>query len=155
MLYMRHLLIFWPLFGLPLLSLTGCWHTPTDEERVRSVVQAVITGAEDGDVGDVMAHVSKRYQDDSELDQEGIRGVLTMEFMKRGPILVVPGPIQVVVTGATAHATFDAAIAEGSGKWTDVMPVSADGWHLNVDLVREEGDAWRVRSHTLTSWNRP
>ncbi len=140
---------------VPLLGLSACWRAPTEEERVQAVVQAVITGAEAGDVGDVMANVSKRYHDDSDMDQEGIRGVLTMEFMKRGPILVVPGPIEVVVNGATAHATFDAAIAEGSGKWTDVMPVSADGWHLDVDFVREEDEVWRVQSHTLTSWKRP
>ena len=139
--------------GVALAASTGCWRKPTDEERIHRVIQDIVAGAVDGDVGDVMAHVSKKYQADS-VDYPALHGLLVEAFLRRGPILVVPGPIAVKVVGDTAHASFDAAIAEGSGRWTDILPVTADGWHLEVDLAREDTDEWRVTSHVRTSWTK-
>lgn len=138
---------------LALVALAGCWRAPTDEERIHGVIQDIVAGAVDGDVGDVMIHVSKTYRSDVG-DSETLHGLLVQAFLRRGPILVVPGPISVVVTGDTAHATFDAAIAEGTGQWRDIVPVNADGWHLEVDFAREEADTWRVTRHQRTSWSK-
>lgn len=138
---------------LALLLAAGCWKKPTDEDRIHAVIQGVVAGAVDGDVGDVMAHVSTSYRADGG-DYDALHGFLVQAFLRRGPILVVPGPIEVKVTGDTAHASFDAAIAEGSGQWTDILAVNADGWHLEVDFVREAEDAWRVTNHVRTSWSK-
>lgn len=139
---------------VPLLTApnAGCFKKATDEDRVRGVIQDIITGAMDGDVGDVMEHISRSYRAES-ADYEGLHGLLVQSLLRRGPILVLPGPIEVSISGDTAHARFDAAIAEGTGRWGDM--VNADGWHLEVDFVREPpGDAegeWRVIGHERTS----
>lgn len=137
---------------LALGALASCWRAPTDEERIQGVIQDIVAGAVDGDVGDVMTHVSRKYRSDTG-DYETLHGLLVQAFLRRGPILVVPGPVSVVVSGDTAHASFDAAIAEGTGQWRDIVPVNADGWHLEVDFAREEGDTWRVTQHERTSWS--
>lgn len=138
---------------LALGALAGCWSAPTDEQRIHSVIQDIVAGAVNGDVGDVMTHVSHKYRSDAG-DYDALHGLLVQAFLRRGPILIVPGPIGVVVNGDTAHATFDAAIAEGTGEWRDIVPVNADGWHLEVDFAREEGDTWRVTRHQRTTWSR-
>ena len=122
------------ILGAALIALTACSKPKTDEDRVRDVVQAVVGGAVDGDVGSVMQHVSGRYQGDS-IDYDMLHAFLVEAFLRRGPLVILPGPIDVTVTGDSAHASFNAAIAEGKGKWGDL--VDADGWHLEVDFARE------------------
>jgi hypothetical protein len=138
---------------LSVVVLASCWKAPTDDERIHQVIQDIVAGAVDGDVGDVLIHVSHKYRSDVG-DYETLHALLVQAFLRRGPILVVPGPITVVVKGDTAHASFDAAIAEGTGQWRDIVPVNADGWHLEVDFAREDGDTWRVTRHERTSWSK-
>lgn len=132
------------------------WPAPSEEDRVRAVIAAVVGGAEEGDVGDVMVHVDAAYHADEGgfgLDPEGLRGALSLQFLRRGPVVVVLSPVEVQVEGDRAHARFDAAVAE-TGGWGDLLPVDADGWHLEVDFHRGEDDAWRVIHHTRSSWTR-
>ncbi len=133
------------------------WPRPSEEDRVRAVVAAVAAGAEAGDVGDIMEHVSPRYhgsEDGLGVDPRTLRAGLALQFLRRGPIGVVLSPVEVTITGATAHARFDAAVLEGGGKWSELLPRNGDGWHLEVDLDREEDGEWRVTGHTRTSWMR-
>lgn len=122
------------------------WPAPSEEDRVREVIRAVIAGAEAGDVGDVMAHVSDRFSGDSGeggFDKPTLRSLLTVRFLKHGPIAVFVTEILVEVTGVDAHASFDALLTERSGEWAEIIPVNADGWHMEVELSREEG-GWRI-----------
>ena len=148
----------WLIFGILLVTAIGLfWPRPSEEDRVRAVVKAVAAGAEAGDVGDILDHVSPRYhaaEDGFGLDERTLRAGLALQFMRRGPIGVVLSPIDVTVSGATAHARFDAAVLEGGGRWSELLPTNADGWHLEVDLDYEEDGEWRVTRHTRTSWIR-
>ncbi len=150
----RSWLIFAALFAI---AAWVFWPRASEEDRVRAVVNAVAAGAETGDVGDIMDHVSARYRGSEQgfgMDERTLRAGLALQFMRRGPIGVVLSPIDVTVSGATAHARFDAAVLEGGGKWSELLPRSGDGWHLEVDLDREEDGEWRVTGHTRTSWIR-
>lgn len=118
------------------------WPAPTEEDRVRAVVHAIVEGAEQGDVGDVLAHVSEHYAQ-GDLGKAELRAMLTAQFLRRGPLTVIPGEIVVQADGDRAHASFDALLAEHARDWTEVLPVNADGWHLEVDFARE-GEDWRV-----------
>lgn len=142
--------------GLGLVGLVWVlWPGPSDEDRIRAVVHAVAEGAEAGDVGDVLVHVSSRYRASEfgiALDRAGLRGALIAQFLRRGPVAVVIGPIEVVVEGDTATARFEAVLSEGTGRWQDLVPVGMDGWSLEVGFVREEGDTWRVVHHTRERW---
>ena len=130
--------------GLALVVLGTWWYwpEPTEEDRVRAVVHAIVEGAENADVGDVLDHVSEHYAA-ADAGKPELRAVLTAQFLRRGPITVLPGEIAVSIDGNRAHARFDALLAESSRDWTEILPVSADGWHLEVDFAREDG-AWRV-----------
>lgn len=122
------------------------WPAPTEEDRVREVIRAVIAGAEAGDVGDVMAHVSDTFSGDSgegSFDKPMLRSLLTVRFLKHGPIAVFVAEILVNITGSDAHASFDALLTEQSGDWSELLPINADGWHMEVDL-RQEQELWRI-----------
>lgn len=145
--------------GVLVLGIVGLgvalWPAPSDEDRIRDVVHAVAAGAEKGDVGDILEHVSARYRASEfgvDLDRGGLRGALIAQFLRRGPIAVVIGPIEVVVQGDRATATFEAVLSEGTGRWQDVVPAGMDGWSLEVGFVREEGDQWRVVHHERSRW---
>ncbi len=120
------------------------WPAPTEEDRVRAVVHAIVDAAESGDVGDVLAHVSENYRT-GDAGKPELRALLTAQFLGRGPITVLPGDVAVDIDGERAHASFDALLAEGSRDWKEVFPVKADGWHLEVSFARE-GEDWRIVS---------
>lgn len=142
--------------GLALLGV-AVWHSwpaPTEEDRVREVVGAIVEGAEAGDVGDIVDHLSPRFrgtEGEESFDRDTLRSFLVGQFLRRGPISVVLGPIDVVVTGAQAHARFDATVVEREGGWNDVLPVNADGWRLEVDLTLVDHE-WLVVGSERSSW---
>ena len=124
------------------------WPVPTDEDRVRDVIRAVIAGAEAGDVGDVLEHVSDTFQgrsDEGSFDAPTLRSLLVARFMRHGPIAVFVAEIKVKITGDQADASFDALLTERGEDWTDIIPINADGWHLEVGLARE-ADGWKISS---------
>ena len=122
------------------------WPKETDEDRVRAVVRELIAGAEAGDVGDILDHVSKDFQGregGEGIDKPTLKLILVSQFMRRGPLGVFVAEILVNVRGETAHAAFDALLTEHAAGWKDIVPVNADGWHFEVDFSREEG-AWML-----------
>jgi hypothetical protein len=123
---------------------------PSEAERVRETIRAAIAGAEAGDVGDVMAPLAEDFVAESgggRVDRATVRALLTREFLRRGHISVLVGEIAVTVEGAEAEASFDAVLAESSNQLTDLLPVDADAWHLEVALHRS-GEDWTVTRAT-------
>ena len=117
---------------------------PVDaDEKVRRVVQAIAEAAEDSNTGDILDVVSDRYSDDDGLDKKMLQAMLARQFLTRGRILVVLGPIAVDRQESTATATFEAVIAEGA----EGLGLSADAQGFIVELELEEDD-WMVVSHT-------
>jgi hypothetical protein len=114
-----------------------------DDEKVRRVVQAIAEAAEDSNTGDILDVVSDRYSDDDGLDKKMLQAMLARQFLTRGRILVVLGPIAVDRQESTATATFEAVIAEGA----EGLGLSADAQGFIVELELEEDD-WMVVSHT-------
>ena len=77
------------------------------------------------------------------MNKKLLQGMLARQFLTRGALIVVLGPIQVERQETTATARFDAVLAEGA---TD-LGLSADALHFEVELVLEDGE-WKVLSHT-------
>ena len=122
------------------------WPRPTPEDAVRATILAVIDGAERGDVGDVFAPLAEDFvavHDESSLPGSVLRPLLTREFLRRGPLTVLPGEISVTLTGTTAHAAFDAVLVEQGKAWGDFLPADADSWHVEADLLDDAG-TWSV-----------
>ncbi len=119
---------------------------PDEADRVRAVIQAVVAGAEAGDVGDVMDPLAEAFVAESDgmtSNKATVRSLVTAQLLRRGHITVLVGEIGVTVDGDDAHASFDALLAEAGQEWTEVLPVDADSWHLEVDLQRRS-DVWQV-----------
>ncbi len=122
------------------------WPAGSEEARVRAVIDEVVAGAEAADLGRVTAPLSDDFTAENNgnaADTSMVRALLARQFLRRGPIFVLLGEVAVEVRGDEAHASFDAFLAENSTSITDVLPVDADAWHLEVDL-RKHGDDWLV-----------
>ncbi len=122
------------------------WPAPNEADRVRAVIGGIADGAEAGDVGAMMAPLGEGFVAESDgytADKPTVRAVVMRQFLRRGRVSTLLSKIEVTVEGVGAHASFDAILAESGAEWTDVIPVDADRWHLEVDLRRSE-DEWSV-----------
>lgn len=116
--------------------------TKSEADHIREVVHAIVDGAEERDAAEILDHVSDEYRDSFGMDKDTLTALLFRQFMKRGPILIVPGPIQVdLLSEDRATAAFGATIVEGG------QNLAADGINWTVDFRREDGD-WRITGHT-------
>ena len=118
---------------------------PTDEDRIRSAIEAVAAGARAADVGAALDPLSEAYHD---VEGEGhgkrdVAALLYYQFAHRGPISVALSPIEVQRSGDTAVATVDAALADFDAS---VVPTDADLWSLEIQLAREGSD-WKITSY--------
>lgn len=118
---------------------------PTDEERVREQIVAVIEGARAADLGAALAPLSADYTDDQGMTRDAIRGLLFREFRARGAISVLRGPIAVHIDGGRATASFDALLAERAAG--SPVPLDGDALHFDVTLDNASGD-WLITGHT-------
>ncbi len=116
------------------------WGGPVDEdEQVRRVIQEVADAAEDSNNHRIQGLIHPDYSDPAGLNKKSLQGVLAHQFLTRGRIVIVLGPILVSRDGDTAEASFNAVIVEG----LDGYGLDGDGRHFTVDLVRVEGD-WLI-----------
>lgn len=125
---------------------------PSDEDQIRGAIEAVVAGAGKADVDATMAPLSESYASDEGpgLKYRQVAAYLYLQFRKHGPASVLLGPIDVVVTGDEATATFDATIAAWGPTGGGLLPDRADAWHMVVGLRREEA-GWRIVTHERTS----
>lgn len=116
------------------------WGGPVDEdEQVRRVIQEVAEAAEDSNNHRIQALIHPDYSDPAGLSKKSLQGVLAHQFLTRGRIVIVLGPIMVSRDGEAAEASFNAVIVEG----LDGYGLDGDGRHFTVDLLRVEGD-WLI-----------
>ena len=116
------------------------WGGPVDEdEAVRRVIHQVAEAAEDSNNHRIQELIHSDYSDPAGLSKKALQGVLARQFLTRGRIVIVLGPIDVARDGDTATASFDAVIVEG----VEGFGLDGDGRHFTVDLVREDG-VWLI-----------
>ena len=133
-----------------LLARPYCADEVSEPERVRVVLRGMAQGSEEGNLADVLVHVSTAYSDADGLDKPGIAALMYREFVRRGRILVVLGPIQVSIDPEVqeAEAVFTAALGEDiDGGLLTIIPENVDALNFKVFLGMEEGE-WRVTGHT-------
>ncbi len=117
---------------------------PSDEDRIRTLVDATARAVEARKPGDVMAGVSERFRAEG-MDRAALRQVVTYQVLRGSWNAVVPVATRVIVSGDAAEALVDAALVRGArgegvlGK----LPESADTWRFEIGLAREK-DGWKV-----------
>ena len=135
------------------LTLLPACHRETDEDNVKKVITKVRRSAEEKKIASVLENISKTYRDPQGNDYDGIKGLLAFYFFRHQKIGVLIPNIDIVVTGPTAKATFQAILTgKGAGEATTsaVLPEALGAYDFEVLFKKEEGQ-WKV---TSAKWER-
>jgi len=124
----------------------------TEEDKVKKVVTSVQQAAEEKKISAVLEHISKTYRDPQGNDYNGIKGILAFYFFRHQKVSVYMPNIDIVVTGSTAKAVFQAILTgRGTGVASSgILPESLGAYNFEVLLYKEDGQ-WKV---TSAKWER-
>ena len=124
----------------------------TEEVKVKKVVTSVQQAAEEKKISEVLEHISKTYRDPQGNDYNGIKGLLAFYFFRHQKVSVYMPNIDIVVTGSTAKAVFQAILTgRGTGEASSgILPESLGAYNFEVLLYKEDG-RWKV---TSAKWER-
>jgi ketosteroid isomerase-like protein len=132
-----------------LLACQSC-RKETDEDKVRNTIRSVQKAAENKDVREMLAHISKKYNDPQGNDYEEIKGIIVFYFFRHQKITVFLNYLQIAVNGQSAEAAFEAVLSGGGSPGT-ILPEALGAYRFNVSFTKESGD-WKVIS---AGWERP
>jgi hypothetical protein len=137
------------LFLMPIMG--GC-SKETEEDKVKKVITSVQQAAEEKKITAVLEHISKTYRDPQDNDYNGIKGLLAFYFFRHQKVKVYMPNIDIVVTGPTAKAIFQAILTgRGSGEAAGgILPEALGAYNFDVLLKKEDGQ-WKV---TSAKWER-
>ena len=136
---------------IPVLLLSAC-SKETEEDKVKKVITSVQQAAEEKKITAVLEHISKTYRDPQDNDYNGIKGLLAFYFFRHQKVKVYMPNIDIVVTGPTAKAIFQAILTgRGSGEAAGgILPEALGAYNFDVLLKKEDGQ-WKV---TSAKWER-
>ena len=136
---------------IPVLLLSACTKE-TEEDKVKKVITSVQQAAEEKKITAVLEHISKTYRDPQDNDYNGIKGLLAFYFFRHQKVKVYMPNIDIVVTGPTAKAIFQAILTgRGSGEAAGgILPEALGAYNFDVLLKKEDGQ-WKV---TSAKWER-
>jgi len=137
---------------LAVLLLFPACHKETEEDKVKKVVTSVQQAAEEKKIRSVLDHISMSYQDPQGNDYNGIKGLLAFYFFRHQKVSVYMPNIDIVVTGPTAKALFQAILTgRGTGEAAGgILPEALGAYNFEVLLAKEDG-SWKV---TSAMWER-
>jgi hypothetical protein len=147
---MRRLLYL--LYILPVLLLLGSCSKEKEEDKVKKVVISVQQAAEEKKISAVLDHISRSYRDPQGNDYNGVKGLLAFYFFRHQKVSVYMPNIDIMVTGPTAKAVFQAILTgRGTGEAAGgILPEALGAYNFEVLLSKEDG-AWNV---TSAKWER-
>jgi len=120
----------------------------TEADKIRAVISDVQKSAEQKKIMTILGQVSKVYQDPQGNDYDAIKGILGFYFFRHQKVSVFIPDVDVLVTGPTATATFQALFA-GRGSEEDTaktfLPDAMSSYNFEVSF-RQEDSAWKVVS---------
>jgi hypothetical protein len=126
----------------------GAWRLlrapPSDEERIRALLDRAARAAEEKRVGDAVEGVSERFQGQG-LDRRALKQLIAYQAMRGDWNAVVILGTQVRVARDGAEAVADVALVR-SGRGPDLadrLPAAGSTWRIEASLERE-GGRWMV-----------
>jgi hypothetical protein len=139
------------LLMIPVLLLSAC-SKETEEDKVKKVVTSVQQAAGEKKISAVLEHISKTYRDPQGNDYNGIKGILAFYFFRHQKVSVYMPNIDIVVTGSTAKAVFQAILTgRGTGEAAGgILPEALGAYNFEVLFYKEDG-RWKV---TSARWER-
>ncbi|WP_242346761.1 nuclear transport factor 2 family protein [Anaeromyxobacter terrae] len=118
---------------------------PSDEERIRALLDGAARAAVERRIGDVVAGVSERFRGEG-LDRRGLKQLVAAQVLRGEWVGVSISGVRVAVDGDRATAVADAVLSRslGAGKaLVDLLPGEASAHRFDLVLEREAG-GWRV-----------
>jgi hypothetical protein len=119
---------------------------PSDEDRIRVLLDRAVRAVEEKRPGDVMEGVSERFEGQG-MGRRELQQFITYNALRGSWNAVVPLSARVQVDGDRAEAVVDAALlrgARGEGI-AGRLPEAGDTWRIEAELAREK-EGWRVVS---------
>ena len=98
----------------------GC-RKDSDEDKIKKRIVSIQEAAENRDVREMLAHISKRYGDPQGNDYEGIKGIIVFYFFRHQKISIFLNNLEIAVNGLSAEAAFE-AILSGGGSAGTILP---------------------------------
>ena len=144
----RRSLVIWMLV-LAIFAEASCTRE-TDDDKVKKVITSVQKAAEEKQISAVLDNLSKSYRDPQGNDYNAIKGLLAFYFFRHQKVSVYMPNIDIVVTGSTAKALFQAVMTGRGPEGGGVLPDALGAYNFEVQLKKEDG-AWKV---TSAKWER-
>ena len=120
---------------LLLLALAGC-SRPADEQALRDTLAAMQTAVEQREASAVVEHVAENFAGAGNMDRDGLRRMLVVQFMRNQQVGVTLGPVTVRIEGERAESEFRALL---TGFDQGLLPVRADGYRIVTGWRVEDG----------------
>lgn len=125
-------------FALWALALSGCRHTP-DEQQVRESIAAVAQAAEAGAASDVSAPLSDDFDGNAgELDRRELTNMVRLLALRDEHIGVTMGPVSIEHRGERMMATFTVTLTSGGKLLPDQL-----GLYEVESAWRKDDGKWR------------
>ena len=139
------------LLSVVFLILPAC-QKDTEQDKIKKLIMNVQKAAEERDIKEILAGISKTYRDPQGLDYDSIKGMLLGYFFRHQKISVYITNLDVAVTDATAAAKFEALLSGGAKteSLSTLMPDALGLYAFDVSFRKESGD-WKVVS---AKWDR-
>jgi hypothetical protein len=127
---------------------------PSDEERIRALLEGAARAAEEKRVSDVVEPVSERFQGGG-LDRRGVKQLVAFQVLRGEWVSasISGAKVRLLEDGAQARANVDVVLARGAGKGKALealLPGEASVHRIACRLEREGGD-WKIVEATWTS----
>ncbi len=118
---------------------------PSDEERIRALLDDAAKAAEEKRVGDAVEGVSERFRGGG-LDRAGVKQLVAFHVLRGEWVSVSIAGAKIAVEGDAARANVDAVLARGSAKGKALealLPGEASAHRFALALARE-AEGWRI-----------
>jgi hypothetical protein len=132
--------------GGALLAWRGLRAGPSDEDRIRALLDRASRAVEEKRPGDLMEAVSERFQGEG-MGRRELQQFVTYNTLRGSWNAVIPVATRVQVDGDRAKAVVDVALVRG-GRGEGIagrLPEAGDTWRVEAGLEREK-EGWRVVS---------
>lgn len=132
--------------GGALLAWRGLRAGPSDEDRIRALLDRASRAVEEKRPGDLMEAVSERFQGEG-MGRRELHQFVTYNTLRGSWNAVIPVATRVKLDGDRAEAVVDVALVRG-GRGEGIagrLPEAGDTWRLEAGLEREK-EGWRVVS---------
>jgi hypothetical protein len=119
---------------------------PSDEDRIRALLDRAVRAVEEKRPADVMDGVSERFEGQG-MGRRELHQFIAYNALRGSWNAVVPLSTRVQVDGDRAEAVVDAALVRGArGEGiAGRLPEAGDTWRIEAELEREK-EGWRVVS---------